>query len=225
MGFAMAFSVSILCLHTRKHEALSDGLRKFYRTHEKKFRNIFRKYYFFDADFKDTMEIYSSEKWCLVNGLLSYEEWVRERNIFITKYLSCSGIYIYEYDGNFWGYEVYIDGIVVDRFLSDKSFDDFFYSEEADGSVDIVTRAFPFIDGNIVEKYLIQYPDRKTFNAISDDYFHDLINIPPRTIDLFNRWDGCASINFMRAIGLNCGIENGTFSILEPLVNILNLPD
>ena len=76
-----------------------------------------------------------------------------------------------------------------------------------------------------MEKYLIQYPDRKTFNAISDDYFHDLTNIPPRTIDLFNRWDGCASINFMRAIGLNCGIENGTFSILEPLVNILNLPD
>lgn len=221
----MAFSVSILCLHTCKHEALSDGLRKFYSTHEKKFRNIFRKYYSFDADFRDTMEIYSSEKWCLVNGLLSYEEWIRERNIFITKYLSCSGIYIYEYDGNFWGYEVYIDGIVVDRFLSDKSFDDFFYSEEADGSVDIVTRAFPFIDGNIVEKYLIQYPDRKTFNAISDDYFHDLTNIPPRTIDLFNRWDGCASINFMRAIGLNCGIENGTFSILEPSVNILNLPD
>ena len=67
----MAFSVSILCLHTRKHEALSDGLRKFYSTHEKKFRNIFRKYYSFDADFRDTMEIYSSEKWCLVNGLLN----------------------------------------------------------------------------------------------------------------------------------------------------------
>lgn len=97
---------------------------------------------------------------------------------------------LYIYDGDYWGYDLYVHGERIDQFDSDP---DYFgeVSEELrqklKGNAEIIAKHFS-VDKADIEKYLVLWSDKKHGDKAYED-------------DEFEYWSDWQMLDFMRKLG------------------------
>ncbi len=89
--------------------------------------------------------------WVIVEGGDFSEEWIREKNLFISQQTSCAGLYVFSHDGDYWGYELFDKGVVTDHFTSDASHQWYFKGKSCNGNVNLLVKSLPFLDKSTIE--------------------------------------------------------------------------
>jgi hypothetical protein len=148
------------------------------------------------------ISVHDAEGNWVVVELDSGWEWKerREAQLFVSKRLWCPGFLIFTYDGDYWGYEFFDQGEVLDQFVQQQDeADKWFPGAETNGKPDVLVEHLRFLDIAVVAPYLVQRPS---------------YGVPPglegkvRPGDEFQRFDECAVVDFLRALGVSVQLRD-----------------
>jgi len=140
-------------------------------------------------------------------------EWVirREAQLYVSRTLGCKGFLIFVYDGDYWGYEFFKSGEVLDQFVQHKEPEnDWFPGKKCEGNPLIVSSELPFLDTFEVASYLVRNPALESWDE------HKRLNVPARRGDEFRRFDECAVLDFLRFLGIAVELRNHHVTLLAP---------
>jgi hypothetical protein len=90
-------------------------------------------------------------------------EWVirREAQLFVSEQLLCPGFLVFVYDGDYWGYELFRDGVVMDRFVShprpEDTAIDWFPGDPCIGNAQLVAEQFSWLKPHDIAPYLTKF--------------------------------------------------------------------
>jgi len=133
----------------------------------------------------------------------------REAQLFVSRTLWCPGFLIFVYDGNYWGYEFFDHGEVLDHFVQEATGEPIgFPGEDCRGNAAVLVEHLPFLNVADVASYLVQ----KTDWVIPAG-----MNIPARPGDEFRRFDECAVLDFMRMLGVGVERHDGYVRLKAPV--------
>lgn len=198
----MGFKLAVNLFADRRAQELTDTLQSFYREHGQRSLEIYRQMYGrHDAGEKLRIHDYPP-RWVLVDIFLQPEHWIRERHLFVSRMLRCAGFFIFEYDGDYWGYEFFDNGEVLDRFTSNASYRDYFEGRDCRGDPGVLAEKLPFLNIGDIGPYLVRLPDCETVTGEEYDRLRGETDVFPRPGDQYRRWDECAVLNFIRALGI-----------------------
>jgi hypothetical protein len=128
-------------------------------------------------------------------------EWARRRQaqLHVSRTLGCSGLLVFVYDGEYWGYELFNSGREVDHFVQDPDGGGWFPGRDCVGSPQRLVAQFPArgLRPTDVSPYLVRNPDP---SDLAREW-----NTVARAGDEFTRGDECAVVDFLRTLGV--GIE------------------
>lgn len=138
----------------------------------------------------DAISIYHPQNDWVVVKLDSGWEWKerREAQLLVSNRLCCPGFLAFVYDGIFWGYEFFVNGVALDHFVQDPDeCESWFPGNSCRGNPDILITYLPQLNRNVLEDYLVQQsaPNEKV-----------------RPGDEFRRFDECAILDFLRSLGV-----------------------
>jgi hypothetical protein len=155
--------------------------------------------------------------WTLVN-LDGGWEWVvrRQAQLLVSQALACRGFLVFVYDGDYWGYEFFKNGKVLDRFVQDEdpcTGVDWFAGESCAGNPNLIAQEFPNLSVADIFAYLVRDPVwakyEETGDKVADDNAHrarwadhNRLNVPVRPSDEFRRFDECGVLDFLRFLGI-----------------------
>jgi hypothetical protein len=140
------------------------------------------------------IDVHEAENNWVVVALDSGWEWKerREAQLFVSRRLWCPGFLIFVYDGDYWGYEFFNRGEVLDHFVQQRDeAERWFPGSDCSGQPHLLVDHLPFLDIEVVAPYLKQRPS---------------YGVPPglegrvRPTDQFERFDECAVMDFLRAL-------------------------
>lgn len=131
--------------------------------------------------------------------LLSWDggwEWVTRRNaqLHVSERLRCAGLLVFVYDGEYWGYELFENGQVKNRFVQVPE-QDWFPGDSCIGDPTLIASCFPEISAESIAPYLAQ----KTAGAR---------RLPPRPGDQFGPFDECSVVDFLRTLGVRVDLRD-----------------
>jgi hypothetical protein len=139
-------------------------------------------------------------RWCILSWDAGWE-WVTRRNaqLHVSERLHCPGLLAFVYDGEYWGYELFENGKVVNRFVQYPPGDgtqNWFPGDSCVGDPELFAACFPEISAETVAPYLAQttFASRK---------------LPPRPGDQFAPFDECSVVDFLRTIGVRVALREG----------------
>jgi hypothetical protein len=192
------------------HEDVLTAYQQFYRGH-----NQLLLPEAFELGSYQQFEFYQrADNWVIVGLDGGWERSTRQAAFLsISQSLSCAGFFIYVYDGDYWGYELFSKGIIHDQFISVNDPDGPYYCDDVpsgcDGDVSLIKSHFPFLNEADISPYLVRetYPDISPDVPVSEQsrQYHEyqkLVDIPPRSGDEFTRFDECSVLNFLRMLGV-----------------------
>ena len=148
--------------------------------------------------------------WTVVD-LGSGWEWKvrREAQLFVSQAAWCAGFLIFVYDGEYWGYEFFNCGEVLDHILQEATGEPIgFPGEDCQGNPHIVAEHFPFLRQEDIAPYLVQKRDW---------VIPDGMDVPARPGDEYRRFDECAVLDFLRMIGIPTEIRENDVRLKAPL--------
>jgi hypothetical protein len=222
MGLKLSFNL----FAAQPASAVADALRLYYRRHWQRSVEIYQSMY--GNDVYETLEIYDCPPhWTVVDIDLEPEDWIRQRHLFVSQALSCPGFYLFEYDGDYWGYEFFDSGVVIDRFKSDASRNFHFEGMTCAGDARKLAARLPFLNLQNIEPYLVLLPDIESTPEAEYDDFQTQTDVPPRPGDRYRRWDEGAMLNFLRALGVAGDFTGkwGRFELAHPLHAAIDATD
>jgi hypothetical protein len=161
-------------------------------------------------------ELYALDSsWCVLDWDAGWE-WKqrREAQLFVSKRLQCKGLLVFVFGGAYWGYELFQNGEVLDRFVQYPSGDGqhaWFPDDPAVGDADVFARCFPEISADQVRPYLVRRPLYG-----EDEASRQRLNVPARAGDEFRRFDACAILDFLRLLGVRVQMQDGYVTLLAP---------
>jgi hypothetical protein len=131
----------------------------------------------------------------------------REAQLYLSRLLKCAGFLIFVYDGDYWGYEFFSQGLVLDQFTQERSDAPIgFPDKPSQGNPAIVVEHLPFLREEDVAPYLVQKHDWQIEGA----------NTKARPGDEYNRFDECAVLDFLRMLGVGVSVQNGYVQLDSP---------
>jgi hypothetical protein len=225
MGFKFAANLYCGCSAQRVVEVLHD----FYRSNAHRSREIYRNMYgpYLGPEFPgERLQIYDyPPRWCVVDIFMEPEDWIRERHLHVSRQLACPGFFLFEYDGDYWGYEFFDKGEIVDRFTNDAGQHWYFEGMDCSGHAEILAARLPFLAIEDISPYLDRLPDYEEFEAERDKMVREL-DVPPRPGDQYSRWAEASSLNFLRMLGVPCGFSGygGYFEYGVPMLAEMTIP-
>ena len=170
-----------------------------------------------------------------------------EAALFVIEMLSCSGIFVRVYDGDYWEYELFENGRLIDHFVQEAGV---YYGPPGKGgnahaikggnahaikggnahaikggnahaikggNAHAIVSVFPWLKIDVVAPYLIQA------KRDDPDDWHGLpedwhrLQGPVRPGDEFGRYDQCAVIDFVRMLGVSVNIVNRRVTLVSPI--------
>lgn len=213
----MGFTFSVNLFAERSAYEVTHALKMFYHQEGKLSIEIYQNLFCIsNLNILESLEIFAFPNWIVVDIQSKPEWWIRKRQLEISKNLCCSGLFLFQYDGDYWGYELFKNGKVVDRFTSDACHDEYFSGLECKGNAKCLAECFPFIPKNVFAPYLVQLPDIET---MSRDKFEQQTDVIPREGDEYKRWSEVSVLNFLSALGIKGGFTGkwGRFEFEAPL--------
>lgn len=205
----MGFKLAVNLYANHRAQEVAETLRSFYRVHGQRSLEIFQQLYG-RHEIREVLDIRDyPPHWSLVDIFMEPEHWIRERHLFVSGMLHCPGLFIFEYDGDYWGYELFDNGVVLDRFTSNANYSGYFAGQDCRGAPGILAEKLPFVNIENIKPYLVRLPDWETVSEDEYDKFQRETDVPPRLGDQFRRWDECAVLNFLRALGITGNLSGG----------------
>jgi hypothetical protein len=133
----------------------------------------------------------------------------REAQLFVSRSLGCPGFLIFVYDGNYWGYEFFDRGEVIDHFVQEATGEPIgFPGEDCRGNPHVVAARLPFLRVEDIAAYLVQKRDW---------VIPEGMDVPARLGDEFRRFDECAVLDFLRMLGVATEIRDHCVRLKAPL--------
>jgi len=129
-------------------------------------------------------------------------EW-RELMSFITRELAGVGFIFFVYDGDYWGYELENNGLIVDQFVQFPDEGAVYWPTDTDlsGNPSVLTRFFPWLSKQFLAPYLIQKPSPNMANIRQEVIdLGEAWDIKPHPTDEFTRGNECAILDFLKAL-------------------------
>jgi hypothetical protein len=123
-------------------------------------------------------------------------EWTvrREAQLFVSRTLKCPGFLIFVHDGDYWGYEFFHRGEVLDCFVQEATGEPIGFSgKDCRGEPRVIAEHLSFLSVADIAPYLVQKHDWVIPKGM---------NVPARRGDEFRRFDECAVLDFLRMLGV-----------------------
>jgi hypothetical protein len=164
----------------------------------------------------DGYELYALDSnWCVLGWDAGWE-WKdrREAQLFVSERLCCKGLLVFVFGGAYFGYELFQNGKVLDRFVQYPPGDGqqvWFPDDPASGDADVVAACFPEVTAEQVRPYLVRRPPYG-----EDEASLQRLNVPAREGDEFRRFDECAVLDFLRLLGVRVEMQDGYVTLLAP---------
>lgn len=125
----------------------------------------------------------------------------REAQLAVSHSLWCPGFLVFVYDGDYWGYEFFDHGRVLDHFLQEETGQPIgFPGADCRGSPNVVAEHLPFLSVSDIAPYLVQK---------NDWVIPPGADVPARSGDEFRRFEECAVIDFLRMLGVGIDRRDG----------------
>ena len=142
-------------------------------------------------------------------------EWQERRaaQLYLSQRLVCAGFLIFVYDGEYWGYEFFDRGVVLDQFTQQGSDTPVgFPTLPTHGNAAIIAQHLPFLPEAEIVPYLVQQHDWQ---------IPDGTNTKVRPGDEYNRFDECAVLDFLRMLGVSVSVQNDNVRLASPIYRSL----
>ena len=146
------------------------------------------------GDGQGSLNFYSENNGWTVVDLGSGWEWKvrREAQLFVSRTVSCAGFLVFVYDGDYWGYEFFDRGEVLDHFVQEATGEPIgFPGEDCRGNPSVVAERLPFLRAEDIAPYLVQ---------MHDWVIPEGMDVPARPADEFRRFDECAVLDFCECL-------------------------
>jgi hypothetical protein len=153
--------------------------------------------------------------WAILDWNAGWEYHVRRQaQMVVSATLGCAGLFIFVFDGDFWGYELFRDGVALDHFVQDPDECEMLFDVYCDcrGRAERVVAEFPWLNVADVAPYLVQQPDTST----SFTEYHRL-DVPVRPGDEYTRFDECSVLDFLRLLGVAVEVRDEDVTLLTPV--------
>ena len=147
----------------------------------------------------------------------------REAAWYVSRKLNCTGFLFFVYDGDYWGYEMFRNGVAVDHFVQgegDRSQEElgesWFPGQPCTGNSQLVAEAFPWLLPSDVEPYLVPSPPYEDYeegnpaSLLAAVESRAALNVPPRPGDEFGLFEQCAILNFLCLLRIRVELSNHT---------------
>lgn len=137
----------------------------------------------------------------------------REAYLTVSRELACKGFFIFVYDGDFWGYELFRNGEPLDHFVQDADADarGSWFPPPSKGDANAVTAQFPWITPSDVAPYLVQKPSSEEFGGWEWVEQKRKLDTRVRPSEKYTRLDALAFFDFMRLLGIDERFESDVF--------------
>ena len=158
----------------------------------------------------ERIDVHHADNSWVVVALDSGWEWNerREAQFYVSQHLACAGLLVFVYDGDYWGYELFNHGVVLDQFTQESNDTPIgFPNRPTQGNARIVVELLPFLCEADVAPYLVQKHDWQLPSGA---------NTKARPGDEYNRFDECAALDFLRMLGVRVSVENGYVQLASP---------
>jgi hypothetical protein len=133
----------------------------------------------------------------------------REAQLFASRRLWCPGFLVFVYDGDYWGFEFFDRGEILDRFVQESSeAHRWFPGEGCQGNRQILVQHLPFLRMEDIGPYLVQKHDWVIPASVDS---------PARPGDGFHRFDECAVVDFLRMLGVDVELRDGYVCVKSSL--------
>ncbi len=134
----------------------------------------------------------------------------REAQLSVSRQLSCSGFLIRVYDGNFWEYELFKNGELLDHFVQEVETSEGRPPGTDAGDVEAIVSVFPWLKANDVAPYLIQ-------ENWDDPEERLRLDVRARPGDEFTRFDECSVLDFLRLLGVEVSLVDHYVTLGSPV--------
>jgi hypothetical protein len=145
----------------------------------------------------------ATDGWTLLDWNGGWEWTLRRRmQLHVSQVLGCAGLLVFVYDGDYWGYELFNDGVEIDHFVQNREAVDWFPDRSCAGQPEVFAAQFPGTRFRAVDiaPYLVPRSE-----AGLDDLDW---NRPARLGDQFSRGDECAVLDFLRMLGVGIQLRD-----------------
>jgi hypothetical protein len=161
-----------------------------------------------------------SGRWCVHRWDRGWEWTIRRAAMqHVSLALGTPALLVFVYDGGYWGYELLVNGEVVDRFVQAR--EDVaawfpFPGERCEGDADVLARAVDVPVGQL-DPYLVRHALMEVVAEDSEEYdrawgryeaARQALDVKARPGDEFTRFAECAVLDFLRAIGVSVELED-----------------
>lgn len=144
----------------------------------------------------------------------------RQAQMAVSRELGCAGLLTFVYDGEYWGYELFRDGTILDHFVQDgEEAGTWFPGSDCRGRADLLAAPFPWVSVGDAAAYLVQQPD-----VLESFAEYDRLNVPARPGDEFSRFAECAIIDFWRLLGVAVESRDGYVTTISPIWRAFKIP-
>ena len=162
----------------------------------------------------DALEVFKSNGgWTVLTldrGWVWQRELRREAQLAVSRQLSCSGFLIRVYDGDYWEYELFSNGIWLDHFVQEVETSEGKPPGTNAGSPAAIVSTFPWLKVDDVVPYLVQ-------ENWDDPEERQRLNVPAREGDEFCRFDECSVLDFLRLLGLKVDMIDHSVTLATPV--------
>jgi len=158
----------------------------------------------------ERIDVHEADNGWVAVALDSGWEWEerRQAQLYVSRLLRCAGFLIFVYDGDYWGYEFFNHGMVLDQFTQESSDAPVgFPDRPTQGNAELVVEYLPFLHEADVAPYLVQKHDWQIPKGASTK---------ARPGDEYNRFDECAVLDFLRMLGVAVSVQNGYVQLESP---------
>jgi len=156
------------------------------------------------------IDVHDADNGWVVVALDSGWEWNerRQAQLYVSQHLVCAGLLVFVYDGDYWGYEFFNHGVVLDQFTQESSDTPIgFPNKPTQGNAAIVAAQLPFLREADIAPYLVQMQDWSIPAGA---------NTKARPDDEYTRFDECAVLDFLRMLGVGVSVQNGYVQLASP---------
>lgn len=149
-------------------------------------------------------------RWCVLEWDAGWE-WKlrREAQLHVSRQLGVPGLLVFVYDGDYWGYELFDRGEALDHFVQ-TAMDPVitFPGQRCDGDAALLARTLG-LDEADVAPYLSRWHG-----------WHERARREKeraRPGDEFTRWEECAVLDFLRALGVDVALAGYAVEFAAPI--------
>jgi hypothetical protein len=149
-------------------------------------------------------------RWCVLEWDAGWEWQVRrEAQLHVSRQLGVAGLLVFVYDGDYWGYELFDRGEAKDHFVQ-TAMDPVitFPGEDCTGNAAVLAQTLGLKEADVAP-YLARWHGWHERAKRAHER--------ARPSDEFTRWEECAALDFLRAIGIDVTLAGYSVEFAAPV--------